>query len=620
MAFRYLAIASKNPQRVKDFAVRVETNSSLRPVFAASHCSVFASDKAMCLSVGGGVVVGHVFKPGTGAPAISRFDERDGDRIHRTNGDVLIEDFWGGYVGIFGGGTADSLTILRDPSGALPCYVYRNGDAAIISSDLETLGASGGAPITVDWNYLAQHLRRLDLRTPSTAIVGLTEVMPGFRIDVFRPERPPEGRWSPWTFAQKPNFGTADEIAEDLGAVVKTNVHAWASGFEHILLSISGGLDSSILAAALKSSGGKTTLLTMCTDEFNGDERRYARAVGEGLDLPMIEAFHDLDRVDVTKATAPHLPRPLFSAFGQSEHKIKFALSADLGVDAVFTGIGGDNVFCHTQSATPVVDRYRHEGLSDGTLQTISDVCTLTGGTVPQVMSRAIKRYFGPPFYRWAEDSTFLVTTGRPHTADRFPHPWLAYPKGTLPAKYAHIGMLARIQGTIDGYSRMSQPLQVNPLLSQPIIETCLRIPSWQWVAGGRDRAIARRAFATQLPASIINRRSKGGPESFACRVIDANRDQFKALLLDGLLAKNGLIDLRAIEACLMNPAPISTELQKRLGLLGEAEAWARIWNSPSGRRYPLAETIRASSASFPTVGTAQPFRDSDLPQTSTRI
>ncbi|MFD2134618.1 hypothetical protein ACFSLT_04130 [Novosphingobium resinovorum] len=37
-------------------------------------------------------------------------------------------------------------------------------------------------------------------------------------------------------------------------------------------------------------------------------------------------------------------------------------------------------------------------------------------------------------------------------------------------------------------------------------------MPSWQWRHGGRDRAVAREAFATALPAQITARRSKGAP------------------------------------------------------------------------------------------------------------
>ena len=45
-----------------------------------------------------------------------------------------------------------------------------------------------------------------------------------------------------------------------------------------------------------------------------------------------------------------------------------------------------------------------------------------------------------------------------------------------------------------------------HPLLSQPLIETCLRIPVHLLATEGWDRAVARRAFSTDLPAEVYQR------------------------------------------------------------------------------------------------------------------
>src|SRR3546814_8386284 len=63
-----------------------------------------------------------------------------------------------------------------------------------------------------------------------------------------------------------------------------------------------------------------------------------------------------------------------------------------LNVDAFFVGAGGDNVFYLTHSARPIVDRYRTEGLSKGLIDTISDICTITGASIWRVLREAIRR------------------------------------------------------------------------------------------------------------------------------------------------------------------------------------------------------------------------------------
>src|SRR3546814_12744807 len=62
-----------------------------------------------------------------------------------------------------------------------------------------------------------------------------------------------------------------------------------------------------------------------------------------------------------------------------------------LNVDAFFVGAGGDNVFYLTHSARPIVDRYRTEGLSKGLIDTISDICTITGASIWRVLREAIR-------------------------------------------------------------------------------------------------------------------------------------------------------------------------------------------------------------------------------------
>src|SRR3546814_482815 len=121
--------------------------------------------------------------------------------------------------------------------------------------------------------------------------------------------------------------------------------------------------------------------------------------------------------------------------------------------------------------------------------------------------------------------------------------PWRCAPRRTLPGKAAHIALLARAQKSIELYPRSTAAPQITPLLSQPIVELCLSIPTWQWVRGGRDRAVARAAVADLLPALIAQRRTKGGPTGFLRRVFNARADDAIRMLVDGRLIAAGVLD-----------------------------------------------------------------------------
>ncbi|MCP2835015.1 asparagine synthase-related protein, partial [Salmonella enterica] len=66
-------------------------------------------------------------------------------------------------------------------------------------------------------------------------------------------------------------------------------VSAQLADAQHPLLQLSGGLDSSILAAVLHEMGTPFRAVTLATRDAEGDERRFARAVAGHLGIPLEE-------------------------------------------------------------------------------------------------------------------------------------------------------------------------------------------------------------------------------------------------------------------------------------------------------------------------------------------
>ena len=115
-------------------------------------------------------------------------------------------------------------------------------------------------------------------------------------------------------------------------------------------------------------------------------------------------------------------------------------------------------------------------------------------------------------------------------------------------------------------------------MYSQPVIELCLRIPTYVLTAGGWDRAIARAAFRNDLPRGILNRNTKGRVEDHINAILGRNAALLRDLLIDGLLVREGIVDRDKLTAVLSGRAtsiPVtSSELLECLS----AEAWLRQW------------------------------------------
>jgi asparagine synthase (glutamine-hydrolysing) len=72
------------------------------------------------------------------------------------------------------------------------------------------------------------------------------------------------------------------------------------------------------------------------------------------------------------------------------------------------------------------------------------------------------------------------------------------------PGKQLHARTVQISHDFYDAMGMMGFPERVRPLVSQPVIELCLRIPTYVLAADGIDRALVRRAFVGKVPRLAI--------------------------------------------------------------------------------------------------------------------
>lgn len=521
-----------------------------------------------------GFIVGALFRREIPATRVTDLNPAEIRRILETHGASLLADYWGGYVALLIDDDC-TLRILRDPSGMMPCYMRRGDGQVTLASDMIALAEPGRS--VVDYSVLARMFAGIDVIGRKTGVAGIEELLPGERLTVTTAGSSIDQAWSPWDHVRPaPDLDFASAAAA-LRSTLKDSIGAWSACFDKILVGVSGGLDSSIVAAALGPRMPGLRCLTMVEPGTDGDERRYVEALVGKLGVRLDAPVYDIDAVDVARPVLPHLPLPFALHFFhaiEAEHR-----RLDEPVDAYFSGNGGDNIFCGLRSAVPLADRLLARGLRPGVLQTARDLADLTGSGMGAVIAKGWERVGRRGTgHRIRRDLSGLGPAGRAAALDDGDrHPWLMAPPGTLPGKAAHVAMLARAQKSIELYPRASAPPQISPILSQPIVELCLSIPTWYWVRGGRDRAVARAAFDGLLPELILERRTKGSPSGFIRRLFAAQGETAIAMLRGGRLVEAGLIDpgwlARAGEGNWQDDGR-----DHRILTFAAAEAWARWW------------------------------------------
>ena len=333
-------------------------------------------------------------------------------------------------------------------------------------------------------------------------------------------------------------------------------VHTWASCYDGILHNLSGGLDSSIVLSCLVSAPSRPELI--CLNYFgtgpNEDERCYARAMARRAGAELVEHQLDPRAVRLQKLLGlRRSPRPWFYMYELEHGSVRRRAGGAARGGRLFSGAGGDGVFFQARAELAVTDYLFDTGSVRGCCarQSMLRACpaSRSGPCCGRPCVRGcLQSRMGSDRHGQAVAANDRQQRGRSAAAKRnkaLAHPWLT-PDGTRgvpPGILWHIMSVSLPPAYYSSFRRRSLPERTMPLLSQPLVELCLRIPTYVLIRSGRDRALARRAFKRDLPAEIVRRQAKGRADQHVRNILDANLTFVREMLLDGLLVRPGLVE-----------------------------------------------------------------------------
>jgi asparagine synthase (glutamine-hydrolysing) len=568
-----------------------------------------------------GVVIGSLFRRSdrnyVTRPLIA-FDDSESDRIVVTQGQHLIDNYWGKYVAIVTDPLSNTSHVLRDPTAGMSCFHTKWKGIDIYFSNIDDCLHLVPIRFTVNFEQLAIHLVSNHGITRQT---GLNEVedIPGGELQTISGSRITRRQlWNPSRLCADSPIENVAEAQHELRSAVQTAVSAWSSCYDNILHCLSGGLDSSIVAGCLAQAPAvaNVTCLNLfveadSNDELpafpsfsqryveklrrasgHGDERRFARLVAQRWGFPLVERERRVTTYDLKQAwrcPLAVLPSRFIFCIDQDTAEIDVARSVQ--ADAVFNGQAGDTVFYTTFQTLGAIDYAYLHPLGRKLRSEISNACKLSRESLWLVL-RDVLNY---GLLRTAKPDIFDPLTAPQLlrsevlgaiTAESMEHPW-ASAKGRLPpGKRAHVAGLAS-SGLFyhDVFNRESLAESVFPLTSQPVVELCMRIPTYVLLAGGVSRGLARLAFADSLPDEIRRRTVKGYSFNFYQHVLQSHMDFVREMLIDGALVEEGLLDRRKVEQYLVEGQRFLTVSAPLILDYMAAESWLRQWRAVSQKR-----------------------------------
>ncbi|MFC5342939.1 asparagine synthase-related protein (plasmid) [Brevundimonas staleyi] len=579
MTADYVIFFARDAAWAERAAAFVEQNSSLSTVVRNRRLIVLVGPDTgrIVMRGSGSAVIGSLFTREAKPTRVVDIDDRRAGEIVASRGHLLVSEYWGGYVAVIGDQDAEVFRVIRDPSAEMPCWYLDRPEGIVVGSDVESLLAAGSVEPEINWSYLTQVLLGRNMPSIDTGLVGVRELLAGHELVLDHTPSRVRPCWSPWEHAagERSISPSIAEQAEQVRETVVGCVGASASRFDHVLLSVSGGLDSSIVAAALSEADRSFSCFTQSTRDAAGDERGYARLLAENLGVKLTEVFFEPGRIDVQTSHTAHLPRPVGHKLGQETIRAAREIGLADRAGGYFSGVGGDNVFCSIRSASAIADRAIVEGWGVGVLKSLLDVCELTDCSVWDAAGRAWGKYAARDrSYPRRRITRYMSSAAITETGEWARHPWLDAPRA-LPGKMFHVALCLIPQNLLGAWPR--DLAYCPPLLAQPIVERCLGIPTWRWCDAGADRAVARLAFADLLPPKIIKRKLKGTPSAASVEVFETNRPLLREALVEGHLTRMGIIDRHAVEKALSDPRA-TPEAYNRVMQFADVEAWTRSW------------------------------------------
>ncbi|WP_404478364.1 asparagine synthase-related protein [Novosphingobium sp. BL-52-GroH] len=557
-------------------STRQANAKGLDVVFQSDRLLVAASGVEWCaVPQGDGILIGDLYFRHGPARVYSGADADLDLFVSAYRDGAVSERCWGSFLSIRDKGTSET-EFLHSPMSSLCVFYAVQGNTVLIASDARSLCDLTGAQPKIDWQALGTHLVIDDLSFARTCVQAIRELRCGETLRI-TPDNAPHvfPNWNAWTYAHPDIAITEREQASELleREIIRCAT-ARLRDLDEPLLDLSGGLDSSVLAAMCSRNAIVPKAANFFSPQTEGDERRFAQMVVQHLAMPLAEVPLQPDHVNIAGCALPHLPRPYARAYLQTIDRITLASAP--GARAFVNGGGGDAVFCHLQTSAPAVD-----AMLDGNsfLRTVSEVAHSARCSfwiaLRMSITKLAKRSQEVNLRR---ERDFVRRDFETCDVNDLELPWQAPPQEIRVGKLEQVYGLYMSARSTNCFSRSITLKGIFPLLSQPLVEACLRMPSWLWVGRGNNRVLARELASKWLPDEVAWRVSKGGPGQLQRDLFLGNRAVIREMLMDGNLQKHGILDRSELEGHLSPAGQWHSDKIGRLLRLCYFEGWANQW------------------------------------------
>jgi asparagine synthase (glutamine-hydrolysing) len=299
---------------------------------------------------------GHTFRSGSDTEVILKaYEEWGAGCLERLNGMFAFAVY---------DPAADELFAARDRLGIKPFYYRREGDRFVFASEIKALFASGEVEARPDIEAL--HTPARFQVSPRTGFEGVSKLPAGHYLTVRGGTLAVKPYWQ--LHPREDASVSFEEARQSLDALLADAVRLQMIADVPVGAYLSGGLDSSVVAALMKSLTGEPihsfTIAFSPEDqrfEKMPDDARYARLVADRFGFAHHEELIRPDVVDLLPRLTWHLDEPLADPAAINTYLLS-KMAREQGIVVMLSGMGGDEVYggYRKQLACLAADAYQN--------------------------------------------------------------------------------------------------------------------------------------------------------------------------------------------------------------------------------------------------------------------
>jgi len=262
--------------------------------------------------------------------------------LYEERGIECINDLRGMFAIVILDKRRDEVILVRDRLGEKPISFTTANGAIYFASEQSPLVQAGIVDLRLDNEVLAGYLLHGFVPEPRSIIEGVAKVPAAhaMRISLKTGESNLVKYWDPMAFV-----GAEQLTASDLSVAVEDAIITATTSDVPLGVALSGGLDSSMIAAVASRVRPDLQAFTIAYDEPGFDESQMARNLAEHLGIAchtttlntMLIAEQFAETCGIRDEPISDIAGPALAALPRS--------AKEHGVPVLLTGVGGDELF-----------------------------------------------------------------------------------------------------------------------------------------------------------------------------------------------------------------------------------------------------------------------------------